>query len=293
MRSLTRRHFHLLTLCALGLAVLLCRFAAAQTISSHHPSTDPPDAVAAAMPAPSPQKLKPGDQVMWQVTGQQGMSKTRVISDAGYVLVPLAGLVHVAGLSTREAAHAIESALKAGQYLLNPHVSLFLLKARVAVVGEVAKQGIYRMDPDATVLDLLADAGGTTPKSSGKIIIIRKGASGRLRTFQVDLQGLEHAGDGLSAAEMHLEGGDQVVVERAGTCYVNGQVNRPGIYSLQPGMTVLEAIAAAGGPTDKGSEGRVAIQRAAPGDRGYRTLSAKLTDRVHPGDVIVVKERIF
>jgi len=235
----------------------------------------------------------PGDQVMWQIVGQPDMSKTAIISDGGFVLVPVAGQVHVAGLSPNDGARAIESALKAGQYLLDPHVSLYLLKCRVAVIGEVAKQGVYRIDPDATVLDLLADAGGATAESSGHITIIRKDSAGHAQSFAVDMRGLDHAGNDLSAAEMHLEGGDQVVVERAGTVYVNGQVNRPGLYTLQPGMTVLEAIAAAGGPTDKGSEGRVQIQRTAAQGRGYETISAKLTDRVLPGDVIVVKERLF
>jgi polysaccharide export outer membrane protein len=280
MRSLTRGRPYLVIFCLLCLAALPRHFATAQGVAS-------------AAAATSTQILRPGDQVSWQVVGQSDMNKTTIISDGGDVIVPLAGLVHVSGLSTSNAAHAIESALKAGQYLVNPHVSLFLLKSRVSVIGEVEKQGVYHLDPDATVLDLLADAGGPTPKSSGKITILRKNAAGEVHSFAVDLQGLDHPGNDLSAAEMHLAGGDQVVVQRAGTFYVNGQVNRPGVYSLEPRMTVLEAIAAAGGPTDKGSESRVEIQRTPPDGRSYETLQVKLTDRVLTGDVIVVKERIF
>lgn len=279
-RSLTRRRLCLMILCIVSLAALPRHFAAAQS-------------GAAQAAATSNQILRPGDQVSWQVAEQSGINKTTVISDGGDVIVPLAGLVHVSGLSTTDAARAIESALKAGQYLVNPHVSLFLLKSRVSVIGEVGKQGVYQVDPDATVLDLLADAGGPTPNSSGKITIIRKDAAGEIHTFAVDLQGLDHPGNDLSAAEMHLTGGDQVVVQRAGTFYVNGQVNRTGVFSLHPGMTVLEAIAAAGGPTDKGSEARVEIQRTLPDGHSYETLQAKLTDKVLAGDVIVVKERIF
>ncbi len=57
-------------------------------------------------------------------------------------------------------------------------------------------------------------------------------------------------------------------------------------------MTVVEAIAKAGGITLRGSQRRVEIKRKqANGD--YSTVKAKLGDLVQPDDVIQVKESIF
>ena len=58
------------------------------------------------------------------------------------------------------------------------------------------------------------------------------------------------------------------------------------------GMTVIEAIARAGGVTPRGSERRVDIKRMAA-DGSYVTVKAKLNDPVKPDDVIHVKESIF
>jgi polysaccharide export outer membrane protein len=57
-------------------------------------------------------------------------------------------------------------------------------------------------------------------------------------------------------------------------------------------MTVVQAIARAGGVTARGSERRVDIKRLLP-DGKYVTVKAKLNDLVKPDDVIHVKESIF
>jgi polysaccharide export outer membrane protein len=84
-----------------------------------------------------------------------------------------------------------------------------------------------------------------------------------------------------------------VAVEVVGyrSIYVLGEVNKPGQYTYQPGMTVLSAVALAGGFTYRAIDGYVAVVRAGEG----RAVEgrAKPQTLVRPGDVIKVFERRF
>jgi polysaccharide export outer membrane protein len=89
-----------------------------------------------------------------------------------------------------------------------------------------------------------------------------------------------------------LKDGDTIFVPRAQSVYVFGQVKNPGAYNLQQqNTTVLQALALAGGVTDRGTTNRVNIIRIVDGAK--KDFRAKLTDVVQPGDTIVVGERFF
>lgn len=72
---------------------------------------------------------------------------------------------------------------------------------------------------------------------------------------------------------------------------VLGEVAKPGQYPYQPGMTMLTAIAAAGGFTYRSVEGYAYVVR----DENTTTVDGKIApqDYVKPGDVIKVYERLF
>lgn len=70
-----------------------------------------------------------------------------------------------------------------------------------------------------------------------------------------------------------------------------GEVNKPGQYPFQPGMTVLTAVSIAGGFTYRAIESRVIVIRVRHGlSREYRAGPSTL---IAPGDVIKVVERHF
>lgn len=73
--------------------------------------------------------------------------------------------------------------------------------------------------------------------------------------------------------------------------FVLGEVAKPGQYPYQPGMTVLTAVAVAGGFTYRAVESRFSIVRAAQGHK-MEGLAMRQTV-VQPGDVIDVFERTF
>jgi protein involved in polysaccharide export with SLBB domain len=72
---------------------------------------------------------------------------------------------------------------------------------------------------------------------------------------------------------------------------VLGEVIKPGSYPYVNGMTVVNAIAVAGGFTYRARKGKITIQRE---DQGNAVkISAAMETLVKPGDVIDVPERFF
>jgi len=239
--------------------------------------------------------LGPGDEVAMHVFGQPTMDTTMYVADDGTVHVPLAGPVRVAGLSPSEAAHAVETALNKGQFLVSPHVTFTIVKSRsegVSILGQVRDPGIFEVQSNTTLLDLLAQAGGETEQGADTIFILRADPSGAIRRLTVNLKDLAQAGTAPEAAEITMRGGDQVYVPRAPEIYVTGEVRTPGRFRLDAGMTVLQALARAGGVTNMGSTRRIVIKRQEP-DGQYREISASLTDRLKAHDIMTVRERIF
>lgn len=82
-----------------------------------------------------------------------------------------------------------------------------------------------------------------------------------------------------------------VEVDRYRPIYVMGEVGQPGQYSYAPGMTVQNAIAAAGGFTPRALHSSADITRKING----RVLTGRvaITDAILAGDTIYVRERLF
>jgi polysaccharide export outer membrane protein len=70
-----------------------------------------------------------------------------------------------------------------------------------------------------------------------------------------------------------------------------GEVNKPGSYPYRPGMTILNAVAMAGGFTYRANKDDLYIKRAKDPDQ--REVEATQETAVLPGDIIRVKERFF
>jgi len=73
--------------------------------------------------------------------------------------------------------------------------------------------------------------------------------------------------------------------------YIIGEVKNPGSYPYVAGMTVVNAIALAGGFTYRANKDEVQLVRSADPQR--KPVTAARTDVILPGDVIEVKERLF
>jgi polysaccharide export outer membrane protein len=231
--------------------------------------------------------------VTLHVFGQPDMDSQLSVADDGTIRVPLAGDVQVAGLAQDAAARRIEKTLKAGGFFVDPHVTLTVaqsLSQRVSVLGEVRQPGRYPIDAKTSIVDLLAQAGGATEFASDTVYVLRTDATGGVKRYPVNMKGL--TGAGAAAPSQLLRAGDSLFVPRAEQFFILGEVQKPGMYKLEPNLTILQAISIAGGVTAKGSDRRVEIKRAGK-DAQPVVIKPKPNDFVQPEDVIRVKESIF
>lgn len=254
----------------------------------------PPQVVGAQSAPPPLVQIGPGDQVKVEVFNNPELTTTTNVSDDGAIDMPLAGAVAVRGQSPAEAARRIEAALKAGEFLVNPHVTVTVVESisqRVSVLGEVSNPGRYLIESATTVLDLIALAGGITERGSELVYILRPTESGALQKLPVDMRRIVAVRDDSMAPIVTLRGGDSIIVPK-GTFFINGQVTTPGEYRIEGDLTLYEAIARAGGVTPLGSASRVEVRRRGADDR-IVDIKGKKDLRIEPGDVIRVKERLF
>ena len=73
--------------------------------------------------------------------------------------------------------------------------------------------------------------------------------------------------------------------------YIAGHVRSPGRYPLRDGMTVVEAIAVAGGLTERGSTRRIKIRRMVDG--ALVDVTVTLSDLVQDKDTLSIPSRQF
>lgn len=101
-----------------------------------------------------------------------------IVSDSGYVDLPLLGKIHVAGLTTREIKTKIDTSLE--EYMKFASVSVKLINYRVTVFGEVNRPGLqYVYEEKFTLLQALAQAGNLTEfGDSEEIKLVRETESG-------------------------------------------------------------------------------------------------------------------
>jgi polysaccharide export outer membrane protein len=226
------------------------------------------------------EKLGVGDTVRVTVHQQPDLSTEARVSERGTVALPLVGEVKLAGLSQVEAAGTIAESYKKGQFLRNPQVTVALTAVRskqVSVLGAVARPGRYALDDTSSKLaDVIAAAGGVTAVGDDMVTVLRGSQEERISIFQ----------------PYTLKGGETINVERAPLFYIYGEVTRSGAYRIEPNMTVMQAIAAGGGITPRGSDRRLKLRRAGADGKLVET-DATLRDLVKPDDVIYVKEALF
>lgn len=234
-------------------------------------------------------RLGPGDLLRVSVFGSPELSGEVRVSESGNITYPLIGSLPVAGKSPAQVEAALVSAFADGGYLRQPQVSVLVMEYRsqkVSVMGHVSKPGQYSLQSSSRVLDVLAEAGGPVNEEAADVATLMRKDGSRAT---IDLVAL-FSGD---AAQNHpVGGGDTLYVPRAPQFYIYGEVQKPGMYKLERGMTVSRAITAGGGLTTRGSERRVVIKRKDKNGKEEH-YSAKGSDVLQADDVIMVKEGLF
>jgi polysaccharide export outer membrane protein len=243
----------------------------------------------------------PQDVLSVTVFGEPDVSRRYSIDSDGTFDFPWIGRVAANGLTLRQIEDLLVKRL-AGGYLVNPQVSVEVAEYRsqsVFITGEVRTPGAHPIRGNMSLVEALALA-GPTQNASNEIVIVhpkdKRLSSGPVlpgdpdtaETIRVNIKDLQA---GKLSQNITLRGGDTIFVPRAETFFVTGLVRSPGSYVYEPGMTVLQAIALAGGLSERGSNRGIKILRKVSGRQVE--VSARTSDLVKPGDTIVVRQRFF
>ncbi|WP_176049701.1 polysaccharide biosynthesis/export family protein [Burkholderia sp. BCC1644] len=246
-------------------------------------------------PADSVQRIGEGDVLNVNVWGRAELTAHYVVGPDGRITLPLAGSVKV-GDDTREAAAArIRDALL--KYYTAPAVTVGIeqyTSNRITVLGRVQNPGTLQFEHAPTVLEALARAGA--------LPVIDKQASltrcavfrGRERLIWIDLKRLLNQGD--MAQNLRLHPGDLVYIPDSfdTLVYVMGEVGKPGAYRLTPNMSLLDALAQAGGPNEDAAPNEIGIYRPSTHAvqrvplRSLLTADHSVNFALEEGDVIYV-----
>ena len=253
-----------------------------------------PGATSPPVAADAPEyRLGPGDAIRVQVFQNPDLTVEARVSEGGSISYPLIGLVRVGGLTLSAAEQRIAEALQQGRYLKSPQVNINVLQVRgsqVAVLGQVARPGRFALDTaNVRASELLAAAGGVTALGDDRLVITGQ-RDGQAFRRVIDIPALFTGGS--EQEDVVLQGGDALFVPRAAVFYIYGEAQRPGPYRIERGMTVMQALAAGGGITPRGSQSRLRLHRAGPDGQLIQT-TPQLTDPVQPNDVIYVRESLF
>jgi polysaccharide export outer membrane protein len=236
--------------------------------------------------------LGPGDELEVTVYGAPDLSGHNRVSADGNISMPLIGYVRVAGLRSSEAEATIAAQLRKNNIVNDPQVSVYVKEytnSGISVAGEVAKPGFYSALGPHRLLDVLQAAGGPTDRAANKVVITHRDQI-ESRTLSISKDPSE-----MAASNVVLQPGDTVVVPKAGIVYVLGEVTRPGGYVLNStgGITVLQVVAAAGGPNHVASAGKTRLLRRTENGFQEQKIDLKRLLRGQAPDVSVRDEDIL
>ncbi len=256
------------------------------------------------------------DITVWQ---SPDLTKTVSVDSDGTITYPILGSLPAAGLSPQDLEKTIKDRLSQG-YVKDPQVTIAVKEynsKQILVFGEVVKPGLYKLKGKIPLLELLFLVGGT--KQDAKRMTVIRAANvtedavptallptsenagneeNSSQAIEVDLIGLLSKGN--LSQNIMIAPGDTIYVS-SGTgerYYVLGQVAQPGPYEWVQEITVLEAIKAAGGPTEKGALNRIQVRQ----NRGEQQQVIKMNvvdimkgkkkddTVVQAGDVVIVPE---
>jgi polysaccharide export outer membrane protein len=211
-------------------------------------------------------KIGPKDLLEITLLGVAEISKLVVrVSEEGRITLPLLGEVGVGDLTKFELEKKL-AGLAGEKVVLNPQVTVHIVEyrsRRVSVVGAVANPGPFELLGRQTVLAAISEAGGLTRDAGEDVIVIRQLPDGNSTSIRIPIDGLFVQGD--PKLNIVLEAGDvvNVPVERMAPVYVFGQVRNPGALQVKRSSvpTLTQAIAQAGGFTDRANRKKVQIRR--------------------------------
>lgn len=172
--------------------------------------------VVSRLPAPrstgdgDDQPLSPGDILELDFFQVDNLDRTVQIDANGRVSLALIGTVQASGKSVRQFEQDIERAYGAS-YLQNPDITVFVKESagqRVTIDGEVTKAGIVPVSSTATLLDVIAQAGGFRPLADDTKVYVYRDIDRQKLVANYDVKAIRQG----KASNPRIYGGDVIVV---------------------------------------------------------------------------------
>jgi polysaccharide export outer membrane protein len=250
-------------------------------------------------------RVGPGDLLEIKVFEVKELDQIVRVSEDGSITLPLLGRVVVEGLTQEGVVQKLTGLLQA-KYVKKPQVTIFIKEYKnqqVAVIGAVENPGSYELVGRKNLLQIISMAGGFSEMAGNEVHILREGPDGQTSTISIDLKDLLVNGN--QALNVPIEPNDviNVPVDKEVRVFVMGRVTRPGAVKakLSEGITLLQAIADAGGLAEGAKESAVMITRkdAAGKEQKIKVnlkdiLKGKKKDlKLQEGDVVYVPESFW
>lgn len=267
------------------------------------PQPQPAQGKAPSSSSVSTYVVGPGDELKVTVFDEPQLSGSYKVDTDGSISYAILGRVTIGSRTVREIEALLTKMLSEG-YLNRPTVQVEVTQYRsktIFIMGEVKTPGQYPLTGDSTLLEILAQAGSLTTNASDELRVLRPrdpatvtgpalpDDTNAAAILTVNIRDLE---EGRFASNISLQNGDTIFVPSAKRFYINGQVRNPGSFLLAREMTVEQAISVAGGLTERGSKRGIKIRREIkPGV--FQEVNVKMTDKVRPGDTIIVRQRFI
>jgi polysaccharide export outer membrane protein len=242
--------------------------------------------------------LGPGDQVIVAVSGEKEYDFIGTIDEDGKIPVPFSDQPVIAKCMT-EGDFRLVVAKLLEKYLRNPQVAIRTDRRRrpeATVYGEVNRPMGFEMNRKATLVELLAFAGGPKEEASGVIQVSRPMPppcappdhpdNWKTDSPTVVPSRMFNVADikvGSAGSNPTIYPGDVIYVHKATPVYITGEVVSPqGIYLKDGVLSVTQAVARVGGlrPTAKRN---ITIRRLKPGTNDQYDLIAANWDMIKKG----------
>jgi polysaccharide export outer membrane protein len=253
----------------------------------------PPATAQPAAAALTEYRLGAGDLVRISVYQNPDLSLETRIGEAGVVSYPLLGSIRIGGMTVSQAEKLLADGLRSGNFVKQPQVSMFVVQVRgnqASVLGQVNRPGRFPIEvADMRLSDLLAMAGGITTSGADTMTLVGT-RNGQPFRKELDLPSIFRSDK--REDDVLVQNGDVVYVERAPTIYIYGEVQRAGAIRLERGMTVMQALAAGGGLTLRGTEKGLRVHRKGA-DGKILIVQPSMDDALREGDVVYVRESLF
>lgn len=245
----------------------------------------------------------PRDVIEIKVLEDPNINGRVVVNDEGVIVLNVLGKVQVSGLTSTQIEAKLKSLLEADiltKATISVQVVEFASKP-ISVVGAVVRPGRIGASGNTTLIQAITQAGGLAAGHGKELYVLRTASNGLSEQVAIDIDDLMV--EGKPELNIPLSPNDLVNVplDTPINIYVMGEVMRPGKLEFRRSQTptLLQAIAAAGGPTDRASK-KVVIKRVVGGREQTininfrRIIDGGRNDEVlRDNDTVYLKEAIF